>query len=326
MEYKTLGSTGLEVSRICLGCMSFGTTGWKDWLLDEDESRRLIEGAIERGINFFDTANMYSHGDSERILGEVLSDYNREEMVVATKVYFPPSEDPHRHATGLSRKTIEQELQNSLDRLGLDTIDLYQIHRWDEETPIEETLRALDDAVRRGQVRYIGASSMWAHQFAEALSTSEHLGLERFQSMQNHYNLLYREEEREMMPLCRKQGVGSIPWSPLARGYLARPHDEIGSTRRGKTDDFADRHPYFEGGGRAVNERVQELAEDKNTTMAQVALAWLLHQDAVDAPVVGTTSLQHVDEAAQAVEIDLSEEEQEYLEGPYEPVPVSGHE
>ena len=326
MEYTTLGSTGLEVSRICLGCMSFGTTGWKDWLLDEEESRRLIEGAIERGINFFDTANMYSHGDSERILGEVLSDYDREEMVVATKVYFPPSEEPYRHATGLSRKTIEQELQNSLDRLGLDTIDLYQIHRWDYNTPIEETLRALDDAVRRGQVRYIGASSMWAHQFAEALSRSDRLGLERFQSMQNHYNLLYREEEREMMPLCRKKGVGSIPWSPLARGYLARPHDEIDATLRGKTDDFADRHPYFEGGGRAVNERVQEIAEEKEATMAQVALAWLLHQDGVDAPVVGTTSLQHVDEAARAVNIDLSEAEQEYLEAPYEPVPVSGHE
>ncbi|MCS3751397.1 aryl-alcohol dehydrogenase-like predicted oxidoreductase [Salinibacter ruber] len=326
MEYTTLGSTGLEVSRICLGCMSFGTTGWKDWLLDEEESRRLIEGAIERGINFFDTANMYSHGDSERILGEVLSDHNREEMVVATKVYFPPSEEPYRHATGLSRKTIEQELQNSLDRLGLDTIDLYQIHRWDYNTPIEETLRALDDAVRRGQVRYIGASSMWAHQFAEALSRSDRLGLERFQSMQNHYNLLYREEEREMMPLCRKKGLGSIPWSPLARGYLARPHDEIDATLRGKTDDFADRHPYFEGGGRAVNERVQEIAEEKEATMAQVALAWLLHQDGVDAPVVGTTSLQHVDEAARAVNIDLSEAEQEYLEAPYEPVPVSGHE
>jgi aryl-alcohol dehydrogenase-like predicted oxidoreductase len=306
--------------------MSFGTTGWKDWLLNEEESRRLIEGAIERGINFFDTANMYSHGDSERILGEVLSDHDREEMVVATKVYFPPSEEPHRHATGLSRKTIEQELQNSLDRLGLDTIDLYQIHRWDYDTPIEETLRTLDDAVRRGQVRYIGASSMWAHQFAEALSRSDRLGLERFQSMQNHYNLLYREEEREMMPLCRKKGVGSIPWSPLARGYLARPHEEIDRTLRGKTDDFADRHPYFEGGGRAVNERVQELAEEKGTTMAQVALAWLLHQDGVDAPVVGTTSLQHVDEAARAVDIDLSEAEQEYLEAPYEPVPVSGHE
>jgi aryl-alcohol dehydrogenase-like predicted oxidoreductase len=326
MEYTTLGSTGLEVSRICLGCMSFGTTGWKDWLLDEEESRRLIEGAIERGINFFDTANMYSHGDSERILGEVLSDYDREEMIVATKVYFPPSQEPHRHATGLSRKTIEQELQNSLDRLGLDTIDLYQIHRWDYDTPIEETLRALDDAVRRGQVRYIGASSMWAHQFAEALSRSDRLGLERFQSMQNHYNLLYREEEREMMPLCQKKGVGSIPWSPLARGYLARPHDEIDRTLRGKTDDFADRHPYFEGGGRAVNERVQELAEEKEATMAQVALAWLLHKDGVDAPVVGTTSLHHVDEAARAVDIDLSEAEQEYLEAPYEPVPVSGHE
>jgi len=326
MEYTPLGSTGLEVSRICLGCMSFGTTGWKDWLLDEEESRRLIEGAIERGINFFDTANMYSHGESERILGEVLSDHNREEMVVATKVYFPPSEEPQRHATGLSRKTIEQELQNSLDRLGLDTIDLYQIHRWDDDTPIEETLRALDDAVRRGQVRYIGASSMWAHQFAEALSRSDRLGLERFQSMQNHYNLLYREEEREMMPLCRKEGVGSIPWSPLARGYLARPHDEIDATLRGKTDDFADRHPYFEGGGRVINERVQELAEEKGTTMAQVALAWLLHQDGVDAPVVGTTSLQHVDEATRAVDIDLSEAEQEFLEAPYEPVPVSGHE
>ena len=326
MEYTTLGSTGLEVNRICLGCMSFGTTGWKDWLLDEEESRRLIEGAIERDINFFDTANMYSHGDSERILGEVLSDHNREEMVVATKVYFPPSEEPYRHATGLSRKTIEQELQNSLDRLGLDTIDLYQIHRWDYNTPIEETLRALDDAVRRGQVRYIGASSMWAHQFAEALSRSDRLGLERFQSMQNHYNLLYREEEREMMPLCRKKGLGSMPWSPLARGYLARPHDEIDATLRGKTDDFADRHPYFEGGGRAVNERVQEIAEEKEATMAQVALAWLLHQDGVNAPVVGTTSLQHVDEAARAVDIDLSEAEQEYLEAPYEPVPVSGHE
>jgi aryl-alcohol dehydrogenase-like predicted oxidoreductase len=326
MEYTTLGSTGLEVSRICLGCMSFGTTGWKDWLLDEEESRRLIEGAIERGINFFDTANMYSHGDSERILGEVLSDYNREEMVVATKVFFPPSEDPHRHATGLSRKTIEQELQNSLDRLGLDTIDLYQIHRWDYDTPIEETLRALDDAVRRGQVRYIGASSMWAHQFAKALHESKQLGLERFQSMQNHYNLLYREEEREMMPLCRKEGVGSIPWSPLARGYLARSHDEIDRTLRGQTDDFADRHPYLEGRGRTVNERVQELAQEKATSMAQVALAWLLHQDGVDAPVVGTTSLQHVDEAARAVDLDLSEAEQEYLEAPYEPVPVSGHE
>jgi aryl-alcohol dehydrogenase-like predicted oxidoreductase len=326
MEYTTLGATGLEVSRICLGCMSFGTTGWKDWLLDEDESRRLIEGAIERGINFFDTANMYSHGDSERILGEVLADYNREEMVVATKVYFPPSEDPHHHATGLSRKTIEQELQNSLDRLGVDTIDLYQIHRWDDNTPIEETLQALDDAVRQGHVRYIGASSMWAHQFADALHKSDRLGLERFQSMQNHYNLLYQEEEREMMPLCRKKGVGSIPWSPLARGYLARPHDEIETTRRGKTDDFADRHPYFERGGRTINERVQELAEEKGVTMAQVALAWLLHQDGVDAPVVGTTRLQHVDEAARAVDIDLSEAEQEYLEAPYEPVPVSGHE
>jgi len=326
MEYTTLGSTGMEVSRICLGCMSLGSRGWKDWVLEREGSRKIIERAIDLGINFFDTANMYSHGESERILGEVLSDHNRDEMVVATKVYFPPEKDPHRNATGLSRKTIEQELEASLDRLEMDTIDLYQIHRWDYDTPIEETLRALDDAVRQGKVRYIGASSMWAYQLAEALHTSERQGLERFQAMQNHYNLLYREEEREMMPLCRRKGVGSIPWSPLARGFLARPHDEIEATLRGKTDDFADRHPYFEGGGKEINERVKELAEEKGATMAQVALAWLLHQDGVDAPIVGTTSIQHLEEAAKATEIDLSGSEQDYLEEPYEPVPVSGHE
>jgi aryl-alcohol dehydrogenase-like predicted oxidoreductase len=326
MEYTTLGSTGMEVSRICLGCMSFGSTDWKDWVLEEEESRRMIERAIDLGINFFDTANMYSHGESERILGEVLSDYDRDEMVVATKAYFPPEEDPHRNATGLSRKTIEQELEASLSRLGMETIDLYQIHRWDYDTPIEETLRALDDAVRQGKVRYIGASSMWAYQFAEALHESETLNLERFHTMQNHYNLLYREEEREMMPLCRREGVGSIPWSPLARGYLARPHDEIESTHRGKTDRFADRHPYFEGGGREINERVQELAREKGASMAQVALAWLLCQDGVDAPIVGTTDTEHLEEAAGAVELDLSVSEQERLEEPYEPVRASGHE
>lgn len=326
MEYTTLGSTGMAVSRICLGCMSFGSTDWKDWVLEKEESRRMIERAVDLGINFFDTANMYSHGESERILGEVLSDHDRDEMVVATKAYFPPEEDPHRNATGLSRKTIEQELEASLSRLGMETIDLYQIHRWDYDTPIEETLRALDDAVRQGKVRYIGASSMWAYQFAEALHTSRAPDLERFQTMQNHYNLLYREEEREMMPLCQQKGVGSIPWSPLARGYLARPHDEIESTRRGKTDRFAGRHPYFEGGGHEINERVQEIASEKGVSMAQVALAWLLCQDGVDAPIVGTTDTEHLEEAAEAVEVDLSTSEQEYLEDPYEPVPVSGHE
>jgi aryl-alcohol dehydrogenase-like predicted oxidoreductase len=264
MKYTTLGSTGMEVSRICLSCMSFGATDWKNWLLSENESRWIINRAIELAVNFFDTAGMYSYGESERILGGILSGYNRDEMVVATKIYFPPDRDPHRNATGLSRKTIEQELEASLDRLGMDTIDLYQIHRWDYDTPIEETLRALDDAVRQGKVRYIGASSMWAYQFAEALHKSEILNLERFQTMQNHYNLLYREEEREMMPLCRQKGVGVIPWSPLARGYLARPHDEIETTLRGRTDEFADRHPYFERGGKEINERVREVAHEKS--------------------------------------------------------------
>ena len=323
MEYTTLGDTGTSVSELALGCMSFGSG--HEWMLDEDEGRELIERAVELGITFFDTANVYSNGESEEILGDVLAEYDRDRFVVATKVYGEMDES-NPNSGGLSRKAIEQELQHSLDRLGMDTIDLYQIHRWDDDTPIEETLAALDDAVRRGKVRYIGASSMWAYQLAEALHTSERLNLECFQTMQNHYNLLYREEEREMMPLCRRKGVGSIPWSPLARGFLARPHDEIEATLRGKTDDFADRHPYFEGGGKEINERVKELAEEKGATMAQVALAWLLHQDGVDAPIVGTTSIQHLEEAAKATEIDLSGSEQDYLEEPYEPVPVSGHE
>ncbi|MFW6017927.1 MAG: aldo/keto reductase [Halapricum sp.] len=325
MEYTTLGSTGIEVSRIALGCMSFGTPEWREWVLDGEESREIIERAIELGINFFDTANMYSLGESERILGDVLGEYDRDEQVVATKVYFQmDEEDPN--SQGLSRKTIEQELSNSLDRLGMDTVDLYQIHRWDENTPIEQTLRALDDAVRRGQVRHVGASSMWAYQFAEALHESDRLGLERFQTMQNHYNLLYREEEREMLPLCEREGIGVIPWSPLARGYLARPHDEFDATTRGETDDYARDHPYFAGGGREINERVAELAAEKGVTMAQIALAWLFHQDAVDAPIVGTTSVEHLEDAVEALEIDLSASEQAYLEEPYEPVPVSGHE
>jgi len=325
MEYTTLGSTGIEVSRIALGCMSFGTPEWREWVLADEESREIIERAIDLGINFFDTANMYSLGESERILGDVLGEYDRDEQVVATKVYFEMDEG-NPNSQGLSRKTIEQELSSSLDRLGMDTVDLYQIHRWDDETPIEQTLRALDDAVRRGQVRHIGASSMWAYQLADALHTSDRLGLERFQTMQNHYNLLYREEEREMLPLSEREGVGVVPWSPLARGYLARPHEEFDVTTRGQTDDYARDHPYFEGGGREINERVAELAAEKGVTMAQIALAWLLHQDAVDAPIVGTTSVEHLEDAVEALEIDLTASEQAYLEEPYEPVPVSGHE
>jgi len=324
MEYTTLGQTGMEVSRICLGCMSFGTSEWREWVLDEAESHEIIERAIDLGINFFDTANMYSLGESERVLGDALED-RREESVVATKVFHRMDED-NPHSGGLSRKAIEQELSNSLDRLGMETVDLYQIHRWDYDTPIETTMRALDDAVRRGQVRYLGASSMWARQLADALDTSDRLGLSRFLTMQNHYNLLYREEEREMLPLCRDRGVAVIPWSPLARGYLTRPHEAFDATTRGATDDYAREHPYFEGNGRAVNERVEELAGQKNASMAQIALAWLLHKEWVDAPIVGTTSIEHLEEAVEALDISLSESDLAWLEEPYEPVPVSGHE
>ncbi|WP_255191163.1 aldo/keto reductase [Natronobeatus ordinarius] len=323
MEYTTLGNTGLEVSRLCLGCMSFGSSDWREWVLDEEESHEVIERAIDLGINFFDTANMYSSGESERVLGSALEG-RREEAVVATKCYFQMDEgDPN--SGGLSRKAIEQELEASLERLGMETIDLYQIHRWDYDTPIAETLSALDDAVRREKVRYIGASSMWAHQFAESLYTSELLGLERFVSMQNHYNLVYREEEREMLPLCEKEGIGVIPWSPLARGYLTRPHAEIDATTRGSTEERMYEHPYREGGGREINERVEQLAADHGVTMAQLALAWLLHQDAVDAPIVGTTSVEHLEQAVEALELSLSSSDLEYLEEPYEPVRVSGH-
>jgi aryl-alcohol dehydrogenase-like predicted oxidoreductase len=326
MEYTTLGSTGTTVSRICLGCMSFGSSDWREWVLDEAESREVIERAIDLGINFFDTANVYSQGESERVLGNVLADYDRDEQVLATKVYGGMGEDPN--ASGLSRKAVEQELANSLDRLGMETVDLLQTHRWDDDTPISETLRALDDAVRRGQVRYLGASSMWAYQFADALHTSDALGLDRFVTMQNHYNLAYREEEREMLPLCEREGVGVIPWSPLARGYLARPHEALEATTRGASESEREHlyeHPYRDGGGLEINERVAELADEKGVTMAQIALAWLLHQDVVDAPIVGTTSVEHLEDAVEALEIDLTESDRAYLEEPYEPVPVSGH-
>ena len=324
MEYTTLGSTGMEVSRLCLGCMSFGTPEWRDWVLDEEESHEIIERAIDLGISFFDTANMYSRGESERVLGNALEGYDRDEQVIATKVYHPMDDDDP-NAQGLSRKAIEQELENSLDRLGMETIDLYQTHRWDDDTPIEETLGALDDAVRRGKVRYIGGSSMWAHQFADALHTSRSAGLERFQTMQNHYSLFYREEEREMLPLTQEENVGVIPWSPLARGYLTRPHEEIDATARGASEEHLYEHPYREGGGREINERVEEIAAERDVTMAQIALSWLLHKEHVDAPIVGTTSVEHLEEAVAALDISLSEGDIEYLEAPYEPVEVSGH-
>ena len=328
MEYTTLGGTGMSISRICLGCMSFSENG-DSWKLDREESTEIVDRAIDLGVNFFDTANVYSTGESESILGDALSEYDRDEQVVATKVYGEMDED-NPNAQGLSRKAIEQELENSLDRLGMETIDLYQIHRWDDDTPIEQTMRALDDAVRRNQVRYLGASSMWAYQFADALHTSDRLGLERFQTMQNHYNLLYREEEREMLPLCAKQDVGAIPWSPLARGLLARPHEEFETTERGSQDAESKRERiqdhYLAGGGREVNERVQELAEEKDVSMAQLSLAWLLHRDPVDAPIVGVSSVEHLEDAVEAVDVSLSSGDVEYLEEPSESVGITGHE
>ncbi|PSQ44627.1 aldo/keto reductase [Halobacteriales archaeon SW_5_68_122] len=304
--------------------MSFGDPDWREWVRGEEFGHELVERAIDLGINFFDTANMYSRGESERVLGDALEG-RREESVVATKVFFRMNDDDP-NSGGLSRKTIEQELDASLDRLGMETVDLYQTHRWDDDTPIEVTLRALDDAVRRGKARHVGASSMWAHQLAEALRTSECLGLERFETMQNHYNLVYREEERETLPLCQKKGLGVVPWSPMARGYLTRPHEEYISTKRAETDDYAQAHPYAEGGGREINERVEELADEKGVSMAQLSLSWLLHKEWVDAPIIGASKVEHLEDAVEALEVSLSESDLEYLEEPYEPVAVSGHE
>jgi len=324
MEYTTLGGSGTTVSRICIGTNTFG--GDADWHLSAEEAQAVVDTAIDHGITFFDTANAYNTGESERVLGETLEGYDRDRQVVATKVYFEMDE-ANPNSGGLSRKAIEHELANSLDRLGMETIDLYQIHRWDDDTPIEETLRTLTDAVRCGTVRHLGASSMWAHQFAEAQHAADAGGHEPFVTMQNHYNLAYREEEREMVPFCEKRGVGLLPWSPLARGFLARPHEELEATIRGETDEHLHRRleTYAANGGREINERVEELAAEKGVKMAQIGLAWLLHQDAVDAPVVGARKPEYVVDAVEALDIDLSDSDLEWLTEPYEPVPVEGH-
>lgn len=324
MDYVNLGRSGLKVSRICLGAMSFGDPGWRDWVLPEEESRPIIRRALELGISFFDTADMYSRGVSEEVLGRALRDFaRREEVVIATKVYFPIGEGPNER--GLSRKHILDAVDASLRRLGTDYIDLYQIHRWDPETPIEETLETLHDLVRAGKVRYIGASSMYAWQFARALYLADRHGWTRFISMQNHYNLVYREEEREMIPLCLAEGVGLIPWSPLARGFLAGTRDrQGGGTKRAESDAFA-REMYFRDNDFEILERVQDLARRRGVTPAQVALAWLLHRPGVVAPIVGVTKMQHLEEAVAALEIGLSEEEMAYLEEPYQPHPILGH-
>lgn len=324
MRYGNLGRTGLQVSRICLGCMSFGVAsrGFHGWALDEDASRPLIRQALEAGVNFFDTANVYSGGTSEEILGRALADFaNREEVVVATKVHGAMRPGPN--GRGLSRKAILAEVDASLRRLGTDYVDLYQIHRWDPHTPIEETLGALDDVVRTGRARYIGASSMWAWQLAKALFVADARGWPRFASMQDHYNLLNREEEREMLPLCADQGVGVIPWSPLARGRLARPWDEV--TERSRADETG--HRLYGGttaADRAVVERVAAVADGHGVPMAQVALAWLLHQPAVSAPIVGVTKPGHITDAVAALDVELSDDELQALAEPYVPHPVVG--
>ncbi|MDQ3213871.1 MAG: aldo/keto reductase [Acidobacteriota bacterium] len=319
MDYVTLGRTGLKVSKLCLGTMTYGDPGWRSWVLPEDAGRPFIKRALEYGINFFDTADMYSIGASEEILGRAVRDFaRRDDVVVATKVFHPMSADPNDR--GLSRKHIMSSIDGSLRRLGTDYVDLYQIHRWDPETPIEETLLALHDVVRAGKARYIGASSMWSWQFATALHTADRNGWTRFVSMQNHYNLVYREEEREMLPLCRAEGIGVIPWSPLARGFLAgnRRAADKGDTERARTDDFAHRLYYADSDFRIVDQ-VVAVARARGVTAAQIALAWIVQQPGVTAPIVGASKMEQLDQAVAALDITLSPEELRRLEEPYEP-------
>ena len=326
MEYVRLGNTGLQVSRICLGMMSYGTPHWRDWVLDEDASRPFIQRALELGINFFDTADMYSRGVSEEVTGRALRDFaKREEVVLATKVFFPWNDVPNQG--GLSRKHIMDAIDGSLQRLGTDYVDLYQIHRWDYNTPIEETLEALHDVVKAGKARYIGASSMFAWQFAKSLYLADVNGWPRFVSMQNHYNLIYREEEREMIPLCLDQGIGLIPWSPLARGFLAgnRTMDKAGGpTARSKSDTMAHAMYYKDADFEIVN-RTEEMAQQHGVTPAQIALAWMLHKPGIDSPIIGATKMSHLEQAVAATEIELSAEEITHLEELYGPRGISGH-
>jgi aryl-alcohol dehydrogenase-like predicted oxidoreductase len=320
MEYVRLGKTGMKVSRICLGCMTYGSKQWREWVLNEEESRPFFKRALELGINFFDTADMYSLGASEEVTGRALRDFGpgRDKLVIATKVFHPMGDDPSQK--GLSRKHIMQAIDDSLRRLGTDYVDLYQIHRFDYETGIEETLEALHDVVKSGKALYIGASSMFAWQFAKMLYTADRLGLTRFVSMQNHYNLIYREEEREMLPLCRDEGIGIIPWSPLARGFLAAKRDKesYGESVRAKTDKYA-HYLYYQDSDFAVANRVSELAEKRGLPNAQIALAWLLHQPGITAPIIGATKMHHLDDAVAAAGVKLSEDELKALAEPYQP-------
>lgn len=344
MKYVNLGSSGLQVSRIALGMMTFGSPQWRPWVLDEDAARPIVRRAVELGINLFDTADMYSAGMSEEVTGRLLRELApRDEIVIATKVFHPvdlmfkhgqsggsKSTTPP-NLRGLSRKRLFSAVDASLQRLGVDTIDLYQIHRFDAATPVEETMQALHDLVRMGKVRYLGASSMWAWQFAKMQEIAQQHGWTKFVSMQNHYNLAYREEEREMLPLCRDQGVGLIPWSPLARGFLAgnrlrnASEDRTGgATTRSQTDDLAQKY-YYQDSDHAVAAALGALAEKKGISNATLAYAWLLHQPGVTAPIVGASKVWQIEQAAQALEVSLTAEELSQLTAPYRPHPVLGH-
>jgi aryl-alcohol dehydrogenase-like predicted oxidoreductase len=328
MQYVTLGRSGMSVSRLCLGCMTYGTPAWRPWVLDEQAARPFFRRAVEAGINFFDTSNMYSLGVSEEVTGRALRDFaRRDEIVIATKVYFPMGPGPN--LAGLSRKNILQACDGSLRRLGVDAIDLYQIHRFDPQVPIEETLEALNDLVRSGKVRYIGASSGPAWRMAAALSVSERNGWARFVSMQNHYNLVYREEEREMVPLCLHAGVGLIPWSPLGRGLLARPRPadarvSSGGTPRSASDDYAV-NLYDSPADWDVVDAVERVATQRGVAMAEVALAWLLRRPGVASPILGASRPEHLETALRALDLQLSAEDCATLEAPYRPHGVKGH-
>jgi aryl-alcohol dehydrogenase (NADP+) len=325
MEYVRLGSTGLKVSRICLGTMTYGTPEWRPWVLDEAASRPFLTRALEQGINFFDTADMYSRGKSEEVLGRALKECtSREQVVIATKAFYPLADGPNDR--GLSRKHLMHAIDASLRRLGTDYVDLYQIHRFDPQTRIEETLEALHDIVKTGKARYIGASSMASWQFAKMLAASDAHGWTRFVTMQNHYNLVYREEEREMLPLCREEGIGIIPWSPLARGFLAgnRHKGDQGETLRAKSDEFAHKL-YYADSDFTIADRVVELASRRGLKPTQIALAWLLAKPGVTAPIVGASKLPHLDDALGALDVRLDAAEIAFLEELYQPHPVLGH-
>ncbi|MGE3303190.1 MAG: aldo/keto reductase [Hyphomonadaceae bacterium] len=325
MDYVRLGDTGLKVSRLCLGCMSYGSPNWRPWVLGLNDARPFFKKALDVGINFFDTANVYSLGASEEVTGALLKEMGkRDELVIATKVHGAMGDGPNEK--GLSRKHIMSSIDASLRRLGTDYVDLYQIHRFDSETPMEETLEALHDIVKAGKARYIGASSMYAWQFSKMLHISEKNGWTRFVSMQPQYNLVYREEEREMLPLCKEEGVGVIPWSPLARGFLAggRPAPRTGETARAKSDDFSARL-YFHDGDFKVVDAVTSVAKARGATNMQVALAWVLRNAAITAPIIGATKLEHITDAVEALAFKLSDEDAAIIEKPYAPKPVLDH-